>query len=247
VRRLIELARVTEGYCVVLGLTDGALVTELLRQSRLKLIAVDEDAATVRSLQRKLAAADLLGERVSVHVGNPQDAKLPQYLASLVVSEDATVPNGVPASVFPVLRPYDGVACLPIPEADRGQAVKELETYRDEASLEVTPEFLVLRRITGPAGAANWGHESAGPGNTWMSRDRAVKAPLGVLWFGGPAENKDVQPLSLGRHVHQTALGPGAADGECGLEADRSVRFPAKIYRRRQRESLRNRPCRDRS
>ena len=143
-------------------------------------------------MQRKLAAADLLGERVSVHVGNPQDAKLPQYLASLVVSEDATVPSKAPAAVFPLLRPYDGVACLPIPEADRGRAVKELETCRDEASLEVTPEFLVLRRITGPVGAANWGHESAGPGNTWMSRDSAVKAPLGVLWFGGPAEDKEL-------------------------------------------------------
>ena len=66
----------TEGYCVVLGLTDGALVTELLRQSRLKLIAIDEDAATVRAVRGKLAAADLLGERVSVHVGDPQDGLL---------------------------------------------------------------------------------------------------------------------------------------------------------------------------
>ena len=187
-RGLVELSGVTEGYCVVLGLTDGDLVTGLLRQSGLKLIAIDEDAATVQVLREKLAAADQLGRRVSVHVGDPEDPKLPPYLASLLVSEHAAVPPAVAEVALPVLRPYGGVACLPIPKSDRAGLVGQLGTRQSEVVVESTPDAVLIRRVGGPPGAANWGHEAAGPGNTWMGRDRAVRAPLGVLWFGGPAE-----------------------------------------------------------
>ena len=36
-------------------------------------------------------------------------------------------------------------------------------------------------------GSADWTHEYGDASNTLMSQDELVKAPLGVLWFGGPA------------------------------------------------------------
>jgi outer membrane protein assembly factor BamB len=185
-RELLELPGANEGYCVVLGLADGGLVAELLRQSGLKVIAIDENPATVKALRQKLAAADLLGSRASVHVGKPATLGLPQYLANLVVSEETTVPQKTVQAALTALRPYGGVACLPLPQGT--DLAGQLAARRDEFSIGFAPDAAVIRRTGGPAGAANWEHETAGPGNTWMSRDRAVKAPLGVLWFGGPAE-----------------------------------------------------------
>src|SRR5262249_21476483 len=46
-------------------------------------------------------------------------------------------------------------------------------------------------------GAANWTHEHADAANTRVSKDQLVKAPLGVLWFGGPSHDG-----ILPRHGH---------------------------------------------
>ncbi len=205
-RSLLDLARTDEGYGVVLGLNDGGLVTELLRQSRLKLIVIDPDAARVRALRERFAAADQLGRRVSILLGDPEAPEFPEYLASLVASERTVVPEGFFATVVPILRPYGGVACLPASATIRNRVANELEALG--IALETASELLVLRRVGGPVGAANWEHESAGPGNTWMSRDRAVKAPLGVLWFGGPAEDR-----KLYRGRHSDPCSPRVVDG----------------------------------
>ncbi|MCK5804157.1 MAG: PQQ-binding-like beta-propeller repeat protein [Lentisphaeria bacterium] len=189
-QRFIKLSGTRQGYCVVLGLADGGLVMELLRQSKFKLIAMDEDPRIVQLLREKLAAADQLGQRVSVHVGDLKNPALPQYLASLLVSEDASVPGGLVESVLPILRPYGGVACLPVPASKRDGLARHLASRQDEMTAEFAADLAIVRQVGGPAGAANWEHEAAGPGNTWMSRDRAVRAPLGVLWFGGATENR---------------------------------------------------------
>jgi hypothetical protein len=46
-------------------------------------------------------------------------------------------------------------------------------------------------------GSADWTHQYGDSTNTVMSADRLVKAPLGLLWFGGPA-NDNILP----RHGH---------------------------------------------
>src|SRR5262249_48226144 len=45
--------------------------------------------------------------------------------------------------------------------------------------------------------AADWTHEHADAANTRVSRDKVVKAPLGLLWFGGPSHDG-----VLPRHGH---------------------------------------------
>ena len=46
-------------------------------------------------------------------------------------------------------------------------------------------------------GSADWTHEHADAANTRVSKDRLVKAPLGLLWFGGPPHDG-----MLPRHGH---------------------------------------------
>ena len=50
-------------------------------------------------------------------------------------------------------------------------------------------------------GSADWTHEHADASNTRVSRDQLVKAPLGLLWFGG-SSNEAILP----RHGHGRCL-----------------------------------------
>lgn len=54
---ILDAAKVTDGYCLVAGLNDGALVEGLLRQSKLHVIAVDADTAKVDQIRRPRSLA----------------------------------------------------------------------------------------------------------------------------------------------------------------------------------------------
>src|SRR5204863_3235699 len=86
-RRILEQTHTRDGYCITWGIGSGRLLTELARQSQLRIIAIDPDANRVRFVRRELMAAGLYGERVAVHVGMPETFQLPPYIASLMVSE----------------------------------------------------------------------------------------------------------------------------------------------------------------
>ena len=67
--------------------------------------------------------------------------------------------------------------------------VLQLALYR--ALLQAaTAEGVNLFREGALPGAANWTHEHADAANTRVSKDQLVKAPLGVLWFGGPSQRR---------------------------------------------------------
>src|SRR5207253_5333674 len=68
-----------------------------------------------------------------------------------------------------------------------------------------------LTRVGAVPGAANWTHEHADAANTRVSKDQLVKAPLGVLWFGGPS-NDGILP----RHGHGPQ--PQVIDGRLIIE-----------------------------
>ena len=55
----------------------------------------------------------------------------------------------------------------------------------------------VLIRSGALPGSADWTHQYADAANSVVSADQLVRAPLGLLWFGGPS-NDDVLP----RHGH---------------------------------------------
>jgi len=191
VARILRTTGVSEGYCVVLGLKTGRLVQELLGASRLKIIAVDSDRATVRRLRDTLLGAGLYGERAQVFCAEPLKFALPPFIADLVVSETlsaADVTARVTAGgLFRVLRPYGGVACLAA--SGDGAAFERWtkESGLRNARLSRDAGFVLLRRVGALPGAAPWTHEAADAARSYYSRDKRLRAPLGVLWYGdGP-------------------------------------------------------------
>lgn len=217
--QILEATGVQAGYCVAWGAGNGRLLAALARQSKLRIIAVEPDAAKVEGLRRSFAAEDLYGNRIAIHQGDPGTDPLPPYLASLLVCEDATVLPSDPASILKLynsLRPYGGVACL------LTENPSKLTDHLQQARLpsaDITQEngSVLLKRAGALPGAANWTHEHADAANTRVSKDHLVKAPLGVLWFGGPS-NDGILP----RHGHGPQ--PQVIDGRAIIEGVDLVR-----------------------
>jgi outer membrane protein assembly factor BamB len=216
---LLKSTVVRDGYCVAWGVGSGRLVEELVRQTNLHLIVVEPDARKVQAFRERLVANHVYGERVAVHEGHPQSFPLPPYLASLMVCENPTVagihlePSFV-AKAFQALRPYGGVACFPI----YGPVHPEKLTLGlARAAVRIENGLLLISRDGPLPGAADWTHEHADAANTRVSRDQVVKAPLGVLWFGGPSHDG-----ILPRHGHGPQ--PQVIDGRLIIEGVDMVR-----------------------
>jgi len=193
-QQVLKASKTKSGYCVALTIGSGRLIEELIRQSDLHVIALDDDPAKVRSLQSRLDAKGLYGSRCTARVGNFNTVSLPPFMANLVVSETATSFDGAAVStvagLFNCLRPYGGTAILAATDADHetlAQAAKS--TLLAGVKLARNGGSSVLARIGALPGSADWTHEFGDPANTLMSREKLVKAPLGVLWFGGPASD----------------------------------------------------------
>jgi hypothetical protein len=142
---------------------------------------------------------------------------LPPYFASVAVAVDGPALEerdavGLLAAIFQTLRPYGGSAYL-------GNAVSlrtELERVARQESLErcefaADGEWLVMTRVGALPGSANWTHEHADAANSRVSKDTRVKAPLGLLWFGG-STNDGILP----RHGHGPQ--PQVVDGRLFIE-----------------------------
>ena len=191
--RILKQTGVSEGYCLLLGVGTGRLAEQLAAQSKLQIIVADPDARKLDALRRRLDAAGLYGERVSMLAGDPMKMSFPPYLASLIVSEDLDAAGlgagkDFAAKIFHSLRPYGGVACFRV-WADRAGA---LEQWAADAKLagavvKQADGLVMLIRSGALPGAGQWTHRNADAAHTLMSPDKRVKGPLGVLWYGGPA------------------------------------------------------------
>ncbi len=201
-KAMLAAADVKDGYALGFGVNDGALLEALVLNSKLRLVAVDPDAAKVDLLRRRFDAAGLYGKRVTLHVGDPVKFKAPPYLANLIVVGESFVPelrnSAVLRAAFDSLRPYGGMMWLPV----AGEAQAEFqrlitESKLEQAKVQAADTHLLLTRAGPLPNAADWTHQYGDIGNTVKSDDARVRAPLGLLWFGGNS-NLDVLP----RHGH---------------------------------------------
>ncbi len=212
---ILEATRVSDGYCICWGVGSGRLITELVRQSRMHVIAVDADPVKVKAARDHLIALGLYGDRVAVHLADPAKFELPPYLASLMVSEDLkgiTIDAAFAGKLFESLRPYGGVACLPLKANERVPLVRAVSSGQlPKAVIKDSAAGMLLVREGALPGAGNWTHEHADAANTRVSPDQIVKAPLGILWFGGPTHDG-----ILPRHGHGPQ--PQAIDGRLIIE-----------------------------
>jgi outer membrane protein assembly factor BamB len=207
------------GYCVLLGIGSGRLLDELLSQSDLHVIALDPDADKVATARRRLDDLGLYGSRVALMNGDIVSVSLPPYLAQLIVSEDLAASGfdrgeEFASRVYECLRPYGGVACLPISAAryfEFAEAARHAMLPNAELRQSNDQSLAFLTRVGQLPGAADWTHQYANAGNSVASPESRVKAPLGLLWFGGPS-NERVLP----RHGHGPT--PQVAGGRLFIE-----------------------------
>jgi outer membrane protein assembly factor BamB len=190
---LLEKTANAEGYCLVFGAPDAELMRSMALGSKLHFIVVDPDAELVASLRRRFTDNGLYGTRIVVHQGDPASYPFPPYMASLILAEEnAESPAAAQARarrLFGLLRPYGGVACLAMPPERQNQFVAAVEAAKLSGAItERVERYVLLKRPQGPAGAADWSHENADAAGSLVSSDVRVKAPLEILWFGGPID-----------------------------------------------------------
>jgi outer membrane protein assembly factor BamB len=222
-KQFLETTNEKEGYCLLLGLGTGELLTELLDQSELHIVALDPDAEKVAAMRRKLDEAGLYGTRAAVHVGDVTTMSLPPYMANLIVSEEleaAGLRKGdlFIERVFHSLRPYGGTACFFLPRRRHTGMLRRAQKLELPRAKVVSSGRLFMLTRSGPLpGSADWTHQYADAANTVMSKDKSVKAPLGLLWFGGPP-NDEILP----RHGHGPS--PQVVDGRLFIEGRNLIR-----------------------
>ena len=223
VTQILEMTRQTEGYCLLPGVGTGELLYELLNQSNLHVIALDPDTEKVAAIRRTLDEAGMYGNRASIHVGEITTMRLAPYMANLIVSEDLKAAgfemgNIFIERIFHSLRPYGGTACLSIPRKKQ-TAIFRLITKSELPRCEIASsgDFFRLIRVGPLPDSADWTHQYGDSANTVMSYDKAVKAPLGLLWFGGPPNDK-----VLPRHGHGPS--PQVVEGRLFIEGRNMIR-----------------------
>ncbi|MCZ7646600.1 MAG: PQQ-binding-like beta-propeller repeat protein [Planctomycetota bacterium] len=194
-QRLLDAARTTEGYALVLGLSDGKLLEALARRSNLRLIGVDRDAQRIDALRRRYDAAGLYGERLALRTGDPARFPFPPYLANLILSEDPMYlaellhDRESQARLYGWLRPYGGRILAPCEGTLRQALLDRLLGARLEGAEAMLDAWGVcLVRAGGLPGAGVWTQQHGDAANTMSSRDELVQAPFGVLWYGGDAD-----------------------------------------------------------
>jgi len=180
---LLERAGDKSGHALIFGANETGLLDALLSDSQMQITVVEQDAMKVDALRRQYDAPGLQGTRISFHVGDALSFQAPPYFAHLVITTKQHV-----AAAYASVRPYGGVMLC-----DEGVDASALEN----ANLEKLGAHQLIIREGALPGAADWTHQYGDIGNTVKSDDSRVRAPLGVLWFGG-SSNMDVLP----RHGH---------------------------------------------
>ena len=224
-KQYLDAAAARAGYAAVLGIGTEGLVEEIVRQSNLHVVAVDADDEKLRQLRTRLDQAGLYGSRSAAFAGDPVSFPFPPYFADLIVANDAGVvadlikPESL-AHVFRALRPYGGVLAFPSTD-DQHDVIQEIlkdnqKTF-DGGMLARRNGLTMLRREGALPDSAEWTHQYGDASNSVVSRDRVVKAPLGVLWFGGPSNDK-----VLPRHGHGPS--PQVAGGRLVIEGPDMLR-----------------------
>lgn len=222
---VLKESGVTQGYCLVLGAGTGRLAREIAKRSELRIIGVEEDAEKVRAARALLRQTGLYGDRIVIHQTGPARLPYQSGFANLIVS-DASLAGGRPpstpaAEVQRLLRPCGGVAAIACRDAD---ALNDWGRDR-------LPGWTVMRKDgsalamarRGPlAGAGQWTHTYAEPGNTACSGDQLTHGPMDLQWFGRPGPRQMIDR-------HHRNVPPLYRDGRCFIPGDRIV-FAVDAY-----------------
>ena len=192
VETILRTTDTSAGFAVVLGATNTDLISELLTQSELTVIAVEPDAEQVKRIRQQLISSGRFPDRLQLIAADPATTDLPAYLARLLVVTNPEYfhpdhPELV-QRLFNTVQPYGGSACVFAENSEQLESLSQpFAKCLPQVSIKTTEEFIVLNRPGALPGSANWTHDTADAGRSFYSEDELVKAPLGVLWYGdGP-------------------------------------------------------------
>ncbi len=199
---IIKSAGITGGYATVFGSRDIDLLKSLVAETSLSLIVFDRNPDRISYLREYFDGLGVKADRLSFLNFDNTVSFLPKYFSSLTIVTDPIYLNDnerdIINSIFESTRPYDGKIWI----RARGRAQKtfmstmaSLDLYG--ARVSSGKKHFMIARKGALEGSADWTHNYGDISNTVKSNDKIVKAPLGILWFGGNS-NLDVLP----RHGH---------------------------------------------
>jgi outer membrane protein assembly factor BamB len=194
----------SKGICIFDGIrgVDVDVMTQMALTTDLTVIGFDSDPERIAKLRRDFDDAGLYG--CKVHLINEEfcNAKIPPYVASIIVSEcDDERPNTIKQEslvkeAFRVLRPYGGFALLNVGIHSARNALKGVSN----ASISSVCDLTSIRKIGQLPGTEQWNQCYANAAQSQFVNDTIVKLPMGVAWFGGSADNTNNKMLP--RHGH---------------------------------------------
>lgn len=206
---IVDHAKNAHGYAALWN-ADSETLKALLNHTTLNLIAFESDREVIKSLRSEFIKSNQYGERISILPGDPGFVTLPPYFSIWMYSEKSLDDDQL-ARLFESVRPYGGQLVYR-GKAPTGEHLKHLEAKLPRAKFSTFgSDFTVVTREGPLPGSANWTHEHADASNTRVSKDSLVKAPLGLLWFGGTS-NEGILP----RHGHGPQ--PQVLDGRIIIE-----------------------------
>ncbi len=209
---LLRAANMERGLCLVIGLEDGSLCEEIVRQSRMRVIAVEQDRSRIEQIRRRWRARGLYGVRAAIlPVEDLTDIPAVEHFANLIFSEPQILSGNRP------LTPQTVTAFL-IPRWGRF-----LQRQREQSPLAETWKQSPFIAELAPGAKFSWNviaQQSNSETGTWTHQyglpDNAAYAgetlggasstgELNVRWIGRPGPR--MQPDRNGRKPSPLAAG----------------------------------------
>lgn len=220
-KEILQTTGITEGYCLILGGDDAQLLETFLHESNLNLVVYERDQKRVQYLREFFDNKGFNAERISFLNFENEFPDLPKYFSSLTVVNDSWYLQEEDTDnlsrLFETSRPYGGKILFNVSRKEQQKLLSQYEKLNLEGLDASGRDGLVtITRLGQLPGASPWTHNNGDIANTIKSNDKLVRAPLGILWFGGNS-NMDVLP----RHGH----GPGeqVIDGRLIIQGINSI------------------------
>jgi len=219
--KIISVTGITGGYSVLFGTHNIELLKGLVSKTDLTIIAFDKDSSRITYLRELFDNMGVKADRLSFLNAGESFPLLPKYFSSLTVIDDLSwlqeMDEDIIRSIYDCTRPYDGKIWMKTGRREQGElwaVINGLNLYG--AELTRGKDYSLISRTGSLEGTDEWTHNYGDISNTIKSDDERVKAPLGILWFGGNS-NMDVLP----RHGH----GPGeqVIDGRLIIQGMNSI------------------------
>lgn len=202
------------GHAIFLGATSASTIWQSLANTSLNVTFIDKNADQIRQLRELFSTPRRSDGRpdknhVSGIIADPFDAGLPAYLATLIVTENVPANLGEQQlrALFQSLRPYGGTWCV----AGNEDFADLCKRTLPDAKITQVSGWTLVERPGALAGAGVWTHQYGDASNSVVSQDSRVRAPFGLLWFGGPSNDR-----VLPRHGHGPS--PQVAGGRLFIE-----------------------------